>query len=139
MLLAIQKIEIDELVECFPQGRRVVDAERIRHSIKCEEHRWHPGREETRYAKCCCNECAKPVKPHAQRIDLRRDDRRQAGRDPIPEFAQPFEPALGGVACDQRTVDRTDRHARHPVRRDSLFRHAFIDTRLVRAERATAL
>src|SRR5260221_535641 len=139
VLLAVQEIEIDQLAERPAQRRGVVDAERPGRGIRCQQGRRNPWREEPRHAEARRGEGVEPVQPGTQRRELRRWGPGQSGRDPIPELAQPLEPLLDRIARDQRAVDGTDRHARHPVRRESLFRHAFVDTGLVRAEGTAAL
>jgi hypothetical protein len=64
---------------------------------------------------------------------------RAGAADHFPEFAQPRHPVLPGVAGDDRAVDGADRNAGQPGRLDALFQQAFVDTRLVGAQRAAAL
>ena len=139
MLLAIQEIEIDQLAERPAQRRGVVDAERFGSGIGHEHGGRYSWREESRHAERRCGEGVEPVQPRAQRRELRKRVPWQSGRDPIPEFAQPLEPSLDRIARNQRTVDGADRHARHPIRRESLLRHPLVNARLVRAQRTAAL
>ena len=60
-------------------------------------------------------------------------------RNAIPEFAQPLDPALRRVAGDQRRVDRADRNAGHPIRREAGLGEPLVDACLVGARGAAAL
>jgi hypothetical protein len=61
------------------------------------------------------------------------------GRDLLPELSELLNAPLGRIACDQRTVDRTDRNAADPIRLKLGLGQRGIYAGLVRAECAAAL
>jgi hypothetical protein len=65
--------------------------------------------------------------------------RAQVGGDRLPERGQPLDALLGGVAGDDRAVERADRDPGDPVRVQVRLRQGLIDASLVRAQGTTAL
>ena len=59
--------------------------------------------------------------------------------DRVPEFLEPFQPALRWVAGDDRGVDGADRDADHPIRFQPGLMQRLVDAGLIGAERAAAL
>ena len=57
----------------------------------------------------------------------------------VPEFLEPFEPALRRVAGDDGGIDGADRDADHPIRFQPGLMQSLVDAGLIGAERAAAL
>jgi hypothetical protein len=70
-------------------------------------------------------------------LEIGNAERRVA--DALPEFAQPFDPALGRVTGNQCRIDGADRYSRHPVRMEIVLGERLINPRLIGAERSAAL
>jgi hypothetical protein len=56
-----------------------------------------------------------------------------------PKLAQPIDSRMGRIACNNGTIDGSDRDAGDPVRMDIGFRERFIDAALISPERTPAL
>ena len=136
---AIDEIEVDELLERLLERRDVIDAERPGTAVRRQVRRRHARHEKARHAEGGRRHRADAVEGESQRIEIRRRNNRNARRHAVPECDQALDPPLGRIAGQQGGVDRTDRNSRHPVRREAALGHAFVDSRLVGAQRAAAL
>lgn len=59
--------------------------------------------------------------------------------DALPELMQASEALFRRIACNKRTIDRTDRGANHPIGFNAGFVQRLIDAGLVGTQRTAAL
>jgi hypothetical protein len=129
--LPIEEIKIDKLLQTLSERRGVVDAKRLRGALRNEEGRRDARDQETRDTEGRCRCGAQTIEVNLQRIELRGRQQRHAGGDTVPELAKTPKSMLGTIARDQRGVDRANRYAGNPIRRETGFGDAFIDACLV--------
>jgi CBS-domain-containing membrane protein len=56
-----------------------------------------------------------------------------------PKLAKPVNSRIGGIACDNCGVNRSNRNAGNPIRMDAGFRQGFVDASLVSPQSAATL
>jgi len=56
-----------------------------------------------------------------------------------PELAKPVNAGIGRIACDDCSVDRSNRNSGNPIRMDIGFRQGLVDATLVSTQGAAAL
>ncbi len=148
--MAVDAVEIGEMFERAFQRRRVVVAGAARARGLPERHGPEAGREESALSLHERASRLKAIEPDSQPIWPvlctlgNRVIRNEAGKpglsaDVRPEFAQLRHAMLGCVAGDDRSIQRTDRDARDPVRLDARLGKPLVDACLIRAKRAAAL